>query len=313
MLVAIGLAGCAPAARLIGDPAEYRAYRETRARYTTEQRLVAATKYLEAYPEGAYAGEVRARFEVEEAAFYDAQSKTSDDLEWYLHVLPDGPHAQQAHLTLSQTSLQEHAEAHDELLTAGRNQERRLKRASRSRTDVTDTFNRWVTAFSTVTSWGRPTSALPGDMTSDFRRPPDAGRCNDIVCTRVEAIPFQVPIAGGGLDERAAVYEVLFTLDNGGVRMLTLRGPALFSRVFEASRGKPVEPDEQTARAEAVSYALDLVGGTFEATLPEKACAQPIDPPTLLKRSCGGVTLTVKIGDDPSQDDVVQLEGRPGR
>lgn len=304
-----GTPACAIGDRMLAPAGEYDAYRATRTAHTVEDRLTAARRYLAEHPRGRFAAEVRARFEQEEQAFYDAKSTSILGLEWYLHVLPDGPHAPSASLRLADLEAEAKRRHEDALVAAGRTQEKRLAAAAASRKAAVDTMVTWVSAIPTVTSWGSPTWALPSELLLALRGEPNPGKCGETTCTRVVTIPFQVPVAGGGLEDRAVTMDLVIRRENGGVREIAVRGPELFSRLFEASRGQPLDPDKERARAEAVTYALEVVSGAFEGTAPATRCDRNITPPEILRRECDGWTIRVVIGDTPADDDVVSVRG----
>jgi hypothetical protein len=303
------LPSCALGNRLVASPAEYGSYRETRTAWTPEDRLVAAMSYLREYPHGRFAAEVRSRFEIDEQGFYDRQSTSIPGLEWYLHVLPDGPHASAASLYLAELEARSRAQGMDALVVSARATERRLAARARGRKAVTETFVAFLGAFASENSFGRPTWELPGEALELLRGVPSPGRCDDRACRRVITIPFEIPVAGGGVEERAMVMELEVSLREGRVRQAEVRGPELFSRLWEADRGQPMEHDREIARATAVGYALDVVGGAVEAITPQGRCDRPIVPPTAILRECDGWRVEARVGGLPSEDDVVTLRG----
>lgn len=298
------LASCA---RLSASPDDYAAYRKTRVLHTREDRLVAAKRYLDEHPQGVFAEDVRQRFVVEELAFYDEKKKSSDGLDWYLVVLPDGPHATDARLRRGELEEEAKKLRKDKLLTVAKTQEARLAKAEASRKEALALATAWMGASAKVTSWGRPTWELPHEVLGLLRAFPEPGVCRPEGCARFASIPFSIPVAGGGLEERAAVMDLGVALRDGGVHRITLRGPELFSRLFEAKRGVPRNPDELLARAESVSFAIELVTKALEEKLPER-CEQGITPPEVLRRACDGWEARVVVG-DAADDDVVEVSG----
>lgn len=313
MLASVSLtSGCASMTRLVAPRDDYDAYRATRAAYTVEDRLEASLGYLERFPRGRFAAEVRARFDVEEASFYARRSASIDGLDWYLRVLPAGPHAAEAAARRANLSLERSERDNDRLSLAGRATERRLARAARSRRAVVEAFTGLIAATASNEAWGRPTWAQPVALIEALRAAPDPGRCDDLRCSRVTLQKFAIPIAGGGLDERAATSELTIDLERGGVRRVTLRGPDLFSRVWEAEQGKALLADPLEARALAVGHAIDVVTGAFEGVAPRARCDRPITPPVALRRVCDGWVVVVTVG-DAATDDVIAIEGPPPR
>ncbi|MCS6899648.1 MAG: hypothetical protein RMJ98_08400 [Myxococcales bacterium] len=308
-LLALLCSGCGLTARALSSPEEYEAYRTTRVGYTTEARLQAAKVYLGRYPEGRFAEEVRRRFEVEEGMFYRASSRTKHGLDWYLQTLPDGPHATEANLMLLELARREAAEQEDELVKRGRSIERRLAQAERLRREVVEALVGWISALASSQAWGKPTWEQPTELLQGIRGLPEPGRCDDLRCTRTRTMEFLIPAAGGGLEERAAIFDFVLELDQGRVIRGLLQGPALFSRFYEASQGRLLPRDPLEARAEAVGYALEVVSGAFEAVAPGATCHQGITPPVVLSRRCGGWKVTVTAGDGAAEDDRLEVEG----
>lgn len=310
-LVLLLCAGCGFSARALSSPKEYEAYRTTRAGYTTEARLQASLLYLGRFPDGRFADEVRRRFGEEEARFYRASSKSEHGLEWYLRTLPEGPHATEASLMLVELAKRASEEQQDELVQRGRSMERRLALAESQRRQAVEALVGWISALASSAAWGKPTWEQPQELLRGIRGLPEPGRCDDVRCVRGRTMVFQIPVAGGGLEERAATFDFILELERGRVVRGALRGPALFSRFYEAARGRPLPRDPLEARAEAVGYALEVVGGAFEAAAPGATCDQGITPPVVLSRRCGGWRVVATAGDGPADDDVLEVEG-PG-
>lgn len=304
-LVASSL-GCAGAARVVASPAETDAYRRTRASYTVEDRLVAAGAYLAAYPDGRFADDVRARFLAEEARFYAHKRGRIDGLDWYLLVLPSGPHAAEASLLRADFKKREDELSRASTLRTAWSMERRLARAEHSRKQVVELVSTFLAGAAASDAWGAPVWRQPREVLDAVRGAPNAGRCDDVRCARFASVPFSLPVAGGGLDERALVFDLVIALSAGGVERLTLRGPGLFSRVYEAQQARALTSDTETARALAVGFAEELVAGTFEARMPAARCGRPVTPPEILRRACDGALLRVVVGGD-GEDDVVEL------
>jgi len=308
-LLWLGASGCGLGARALSTPTEYEAYRAVRAEYTAEARLRAGKRYLGSYPEGRFADEVRRRFDDEEKAFYAVQAGSLAGLGWYLQILPDGPHASEASLRLLELERQASQRRHDELVERGKSMEKRLARASASRRETVEALVGWVTALASSEAWGKPTWWQPAEVLRALRNEPDPGRCDERRCVRGRLLVFQIPVAGGGLEERAAAFDLILTLDRGRVVRGSVRGPELFSRLYEAARGQPLGSDRLMARAEAVSHALELVGGAFEAVAPGGRCDRGITPPVVMQRSCDGWQITATAGDLATDDDVIEIAG----
>lgn len=310
VLLSICLAGCGVWNRATSSPVEYDAFRVTRMGVIFEDRLRAAQIYLAKYPDGRFAKEVRDQFDKEEHSFYEASSVSIGGLDWYLTVLPNGPHSVEASLRRAQLREEEKALGHDELVEKGRQIERKLRRADRSRQVARETFQLWIDGALRMRAWGQPTTEMPIALISALRLGDDPGRCRETECTRSVVIPFQLPVQGGGLEDRALVQELVLRLnDEGGVTEVVIRGPGLFTRLWEAEKGHVREPDPDIARANAVGWALEHVAKTVEDVVPADKCDRPITPPVVFLRSCDGWYVDIEVGADESQDDMIRFRG----
>jgi hypothetical protein len=303
------LGGCEFPRRAASSPAEYEAYRGVRAALTVEDRLAFAERYLAAYPKGRFSDEVRQHFAREEQAFYDRQQASAAGLTWYLERLPAGPHAPQASLRLADLEREASLARQDSLLAQGRVSERRLARAAASRKEIVEFVTTWVSTLAGSDAWGLATWRQPPEIIASFRRGVEPGACDDLGCHRAQVLPFQVPLDGGGLEERAFITELALDLRRGGVARASLRGPALFSRFHEAAVGRPAASEPIVARTEAITFVLELIMGAFEGVAPAARCERGITPPVVLRRQCSGWVIEVVSGDKPEDDDVISVEG----
>ncbi|MFO0661756.1 MAG: hypothetical protein U0165_18275 [Polyangiaceae bacterium] len=199
----LSLSGCGVWAQLTSSPREYDAYRATRMEPTREARLRASVVYLANYPEGRFSTEVRARFSREDNAFYAEMSKSREGLDWYLTTLPAGPHSVDASLRQSELKQLDGLDVDEALLDRSKRQERRLRAADRSREAALRTFDLWMAGAKNMRSWGRPTYEMPIALISALRLGDDPGHCDDEKCLRDVILPFQIPVQGGGLEDRA--------------------------------------------------------------------------------------------------------------
>ncbi len=93
LLLGLGALSCASTARITGDFAEYRSYRQFRVSTTLEARLGAAEQYLRDYPQGDYREEVRAWYVPAEKRYCKRSWNKPSRLRAYLDAMPHGPHA----------------------------------------------------------------------------------------------------------------------------------------------------------------------------------------------------------------------------
>lgn len=96
------LAGCGSAgAKIIASPDEYASYRAVRTAGSLDAKLSATARYLDAYSQGAFHGEVARFYERAEPLYFEARKGSRAGLVAYLEALPSGPHAEEARHRLS--------------------------------------------------------------------------------------------------------------------------------------------------------------------------------------------------------------------
>jgi hypothetical protein len=324
----LSVCGCSTVrARMWTDPDDYHAYRATRTATGQVERLQAERRYLGRFPRGTFREEVEGRFETEEGDYYDVRKRGIAGLEEYVANLPDGPHAMDASLRIAEMKERSGEAATERLVQKSKGIEERLQLAAEDRRAALDATSEWLVELSALAGTGqRPEGAAaeaPASLgkfvdempsvSASFdrrfaRRPKPV--CQAEGCRRLEAWPYQVPVAGGGLDTLELTLQVSVTRaaapDSAEIDRISIHGPALFSRTWEASQGRPLPKDQDGARAFAVGFVSELVAGTFEATLPSR-CDVPAPPPVVLKRVCGGLELTLIAGDSPADDDRISL------
>jgi hypothetical protein len=322
----LSVCGCSTVrSRMWSDPDDYHAYRATRTATGQVDRLQAERRYLARFPTGTFHAEVEARFEKEEEAYYDVRKRGIAGLEEYVANLPDGPHAMDASLRIAEMKERSGEAATERLVAKSKGIEERLQFAAEDRRAALDATSEWLVELANLATAGgtgegasptirgtlgkfvdeRPT--LSPSFDRRFARRPKA-TCTAEGCRRLEAWPYQVPVAGGGLDalELTLQVSVQRAPGSGEVESVSIHGPALFSRTWEASQGRPLPKDQDGARAFAVGFVSELTAGTFEASLPSR-CDVPAPPPVVLRRSCGGLEIAVIAGDSPADDDSVTL------
>ena len=305
----LSVSGCATIRpRLWSNPAEYDTYRATRIATEPLPRLRAERAYLAAYPAGVFRAEVETAFEQEEQRFYDRRKAYKEGLEEYLVVLPAGPHAVDATLRIADIKERSGEAATDRLVMKSKGMEDRLRLASENRKAALEAVSDWVSDLASIKKLGTFTNDFPRlsrAFDARYRERPRP-KCERDRCLRLESWPYQVPIAGGGLDELELTLQITVRRSGEDVTSVSLHGPALFSRSWEASQGVPLPKDQLGARAFAVGYVSELVGGTFASVLPP-TCDVPASPPIVMRRSCDGLELTVTAGDSPADDDTITL------
>lgn len=311
MVLAAGaatLTGCAVASTIVAPRDEYSAYRNVRTANQVESRLKASSAYLEQYPEGRWRQDVQPWFDRAEAKYYARREETAEGLAEYLEVLPHGPHAHVARIELARHRQRVAEGAKDRLVVDARYTEARLALLAQRRDNARDTFGAWVGRLLSIQSWGQRTSELDHEFLFAWRIDKPGARCVEDRCSRLVELPFELP-GGGEETERELDFEVVLTLRDGMLAEASLRGPGMFSRLYEAGRSKPVPPANAFARVQAIGYAVEFLVGAAEARLPVARCKGDAVGNVVLKRACDGWTFEVTAAEDPAVDDVVSVRG----
>jgi len=231
-LALVLLASCAVVRPLTASSSDLADHRAIVLERDEGARLARELQYLERHPKGAWADDVRAAFDTEEARYYQACQKSRAAAVDYLAWLPRGPHARAA--TELVLSFDEH-ESDDEqsrMLRAARENEARLERASEERTDAENVALEALRVARYLLG-GLSLGATPSDRTR----------------TRHFTLPAQPEPLG-------RVLEVTLHVSRGAgdvVDSAEVTGPSLFARMAEASMLRAVTP------AEAERYVRDLV------------------------------------------------------
>ncbi|MFO0555279.1 MAG: hypothetical protein U0271_43280 [Polyangiaceae bacterium] len=311
MLLAIAAlgSGCAWAS---ASSYEYGTYRRVRTETTLDKRLTAASAYLAAYPNGAYAPSVRTWFARTEDEFFTSHAKSVAGLEAYLAALPDGSHGAKAR---SLPPRVERASLMASLLAAAKLTEERLAAAAASCATARRDFSTWIAELSDPATYTVPIAEGSADLVSLFSAtepqpvcyaadPPETGQ----VCTKEIALGYQIPVKPN-LVEREAAFLLTIELDERGVpRSAHLEGEGLFSRIEEAA-GVRLLQDRGDDRATAVDRTLSLVSSTFATRVDgSPTCARELGPAEVMHLECRGVRVLVFASSAPGELDGIAFD-----
>ena len=247
-LALVLLASCAVVRPLTASSSDLADHRAIVLERDEGARLARELQYLERHPKGAWADDVRAAFDTEEARYYQACQKSRAAAVDYLAWLPRGPHARAA--TELVLSFDEH-ESDDEqsrMLRAARENEARLERASEERTDAENVALEALRVASRAKFGGK--LEADGELSRYLLGGLSLGATpSDRTRTRHFTLPAQPEPLG-------RVLEVTLHVSRGAgdvVDSAEVTGPSLFARMAEASMLRAVTP------AEAERYVRDLV------------------------------------------------------
>lgn len=329
-LLAASLAGCAAAGTFLASPDEYAAYRATRVEPTLEARLGAASGYLQRYPEGAFAGEVRAWLRRAEPAYYQVKRGSAAGLRAYLRALPAGAFAREA---ADRLAVLERARALDEVAPAA-STEARIEAEQAERRRVREEVAAWVTRFLDPAVWRGPLVDAPAEVLVPYSvaLPPPLCRLledednaagitrllaaapppGSFRCIKLFGLPYAVR-GEEGSEPREATIEVAVVEDPAGRPLAaTIGGPDLFVRLEEARSARALAADDAAVRVAGLSQAAQLAGAAFRAKVSDApACRREPEAPAVLDLGCSGVRLVVRAAVEPEEDDLVVITPLP--
>ena len=293
----LSVLSCASTARITGDFAEYRSYREFRVSTTVEARLGAAERYLREYPNGSYKAEVRSWYFPTEKRYFKLAWDTLPRLRAYLDAMPRGPHAEAAAERITELeSRSVFADRREQrLLSHAQDLESRLSRAADQRRGFVREFSRLSELLAGTRTFGEPTSELDAALLHRLRDRPPALRCEGDQCQKSFSFSYAVP-EDKSLIERSIDITLHIRLERGLVQELSLSGPELFTRVAEAISVRAVPPLNPQASAEALGQTLEIVSSALDAALPKQRCEVEAVSPVVLERRCDGVRMLVVAG-----------------
>lgn len=307
LLAAVLCAGCAVGTQLTAGPKDYNLYRRVRLARTLETKLGASWRYLRAEPEGRWAGPVRGWFEPAERRYFVRAHDNIDRLKMYLQAMPNGPHAKQVAERITELELAYQNRRRHERRVLGHAEavERKLAEAEAGRHRLIQGYTRWVRRIASIHSFGRETDALSGNFIYHWRLEPPGAHCVEQRCTKTVTETYTIP-GPKHLTKHEVIYDVTLLLDRQGmVSQAMISGPALFSRVGEASLLRPVAPGDREARAEAIARTARITQAAVQGPMPASRCARQPTSPIVVLRQCGGLRFEMIAALKPDQDDRV--------
>lgn len=291
---------------------EYRLYRTARVASTEEQRLGAAHRYLERYPDGVYRDEVRDYFDRAEEAYFYGSRESLPKLRAYLAAMPDGPRAKAVASRI--------VELESTRAASQRREQRfqdKVERIESTLADAADSRRRflydvteWSRLLAGIRTFGEPTSRLDHELIYRFRLSEPRGVCAADRCLKQLSLSFQIPDAGK-LRRRDVSGSVELELDARGVVRARFSAKDLMSRVGEVVELKPVADSDPQSRAEAIARAVTVFAGAVEVSLPEARCGRAPVSPVVLLRECDGVRLSLVAATSSEEHDALVVEAVP--
>ncbi len=307
-LLGVAGAGCA----LRAPRADYSAYRAYRLADSPHDRSVAGAAYIESFPDGVYADEVRGALDLEEERFFASRRESVAGLQEYLRVYPDGRHAAAVRAELSALARREAASAAQ--------REAQLREAEAVAADDLRAHRAWpreqlarfLAVLLRVQGWGAP-------IEDEVRRSPAFNEafaasprpiCSATECVKTLRLAYTLPGVGGPPSQRSVVVEVVLRLDQERLMGAEIWLPGFgFSRWSELERRSVLSDEDPEQRREAVAWALSQIapmlqehlGGEARASegaaLPSSASVAPT-----LRLDTAGPSVDVYVADPQGAD-----------
>jgi hypothetical protein len=302
------LLGCALPRQMLATPGDLEDYRTFRTAAHEGRRLAAAQRYLARHPDGAWAGEVRSVFETEEAAWFEAAKSSRARAREYVVDLPDGPHADAARALL--VLFDEHQGDVETLtlLADARRTAATLDYETARRRHVSEVLLQKVAGLLDPATWGARLESPPPALAAALRGEASSTWGLATGPRRDDQLYFVLPTPAGS-QARALGVSLQLVLEQGRVVQGQLLGENLFVLWSEALLVRALDATRASDRALAASTVTDLLSGAFEATLPASRCAGPANGGELLVRACDGWAVSVRMGAEEGEVDVIDVVG----
>ena len=307
-LLAGALIGCAVPTQMLASPSDLHDYRTFRLAAHEGRRLYEAQRYLERHPKGAFADEVRAVFDAEEPAWFEAAKTSRVRAREYVVDLPDGPHADAARTLMVLFDERQDDVDTVALLADVRRTAAKLDYESNRRHRVSDVILAELGALVDRDTWGARLEAPPPALAAVLRGEVANTWGAGAHAQRHDSLIFVIPTPTGS---EPSVADVTFQLwvEGGGIAEGLVQGDDLFVRWAESLQVKILDAGKPEDRASAAATVVDVLQGTFEATLPASRCKKPPQGAEILSRMCDGWVVSVRMGEGPGTLDVIDVRG----
>jgi hypothetical protein len=310
LIAAVAMVGCEVPAQMTAAPDDLRDYRAFRTAAHEGRRLAAAQRYLARHPHGAWADEVRAAFDAEEAAWFERAATSRSRAREYVVDLPNGPHADAARAVL--LLFDEHQGDIETLvlLADARRTAAMLDLESARRRRVSEGLLAEVSALLQPATWGARLDDLPGPLAAALRGEVPATWGAAPRASHTDRLYFVLPTPDGA-QARALESTLALVTTQGRVVQGTIQGEDLFVSWSEAVLTRVLDPNRAADRAIARATIADLLEGALEATLPAARCAGHAGPGEIVTRTCDGWAVSARMGAEAGELDVIDVVGRP--
>ncbi len=314
LALALLVTGCS---WISSTPADHAAYRKTRVLPTFEERIAAASRYLEERPDGAYAEDVRKYFKRAEPVFFHTRQATEEGMRVYLRALPRGPHAAELR---SRLLVLEERRGKDTLVEAATATRERLERAAKMREEAQAGLARWLEIFFDRAVYASPLPDGPKDLVVAFSlalpepscapaEGPTAPAGATRICAKDATFPFAIPVQKR-IEERELSFLVELALDEGSKPLrASVAGEELFSRLDETFAKTERRSESVRDRIEAVGRGVDFVSSVFEKKVSQDpACSKPVTAPEVLRLECNGLRVIARAAAEEGGTDEITVD-----
>ncbi len=265
------------------------------------EKLALGQRYLDKHPNGAWADDVRAQFELGEATLLARAKEDREVAMTYLSYLPNGPHAKQ--LVFVVTAFDEKRESVDE--RQARLTEKDLSEAAKDRDAAKD----WITSAiaAAINDVGSPydlgvpvVKLVIGDAAPTWGERWDRSRELDYV------VPGK-----GTRDPRALSSVLALRVVDGVIVGVTFKGPDLFVRWAELDAMRAMDETNSKDRDAAASHVREVLTGMLEARRRLSSWELPQTPQdkitSLIARLGATESFVATMGSRAGEDDTIAV------
>jgi hypothetical protein len=308
VVVLAALGGCAVPRQMLATPDDLRDYRAFRLAAHEGRRLAMAQRYLWRHPEGAWARDVRPLFEAEEEAWFEAAKTSRTRAREYVIDLPEGPHIEGAKALL--VLFDEHQGDVETLtlLADARRTAATLDFEGTRRKHVSDVVLAELAALLDPKTWGTRLDSPPASLAAALRGEVPVTWGAATRARHDDELFYVLPMPQGS-QARAVDVSLQLVLDKGRVVQGLVEGEDLFVSWAESMLVRVLDPNRAADRELAAATVVDVLSGALEATVPATRCAKPPTGGERLVRACDGWMVSVRMGAEAGEVDVVDVVG----
>ena len=270
--------------------AEYRDYRAVRLAENDETELRAIGVYLDAHPEGQWAGDLRAKRAEMEQGYFELAKESGEGLRAYLDIFPEGRFAAEAERRLSAMSNVSDARNSEDAERRARVEGVREEMQEARRQWAAQATEFWSRVLLSVNGWDRPMAEVVADNPAfdDAFRAAPRPRCSSSECVKFYTLDYAIAVPGQTRLERRMRIMLRLRFSEAQVETpAKLVGAELlmpnrgFTRWYELETGTPVLDLDPESRSATLEWAVERLVPMLRRHLPNAVgidvIADPID------------------------------------